>query len=232
MSAARTPRRDRRRPATRGMTLIEIMIAMAILGLMMTLAWTTLKSASDARTTYTAIEERNHEIRLGLARLVTDLESAYLSDYEDKSLDNKRTIFVGKEDEVRFSAFGHMTLWSDTNESDQTMIAYFLDDDREDPRADSLFRKELRRPSNENWERQPGELDVLMHAIEKLEFEYWDWKDKKWRRDWDSSKADGVAGRIPTRIRIKVTYKNARGDEQTMTTQARPLLEERLGNGS
>jgi hypothetical protein len=29
-----------------------------------------------------------------------------------------------------------------------------------------------------------------------------------------------------------VTYKNARGDEQTMTTQARPLLEERLGNGS
>jgi prepilin-type N-terminal cleavage/methylation domain-containing protein len=41
MSAARTPRRDRRRPATRGMTLIEILIAMAILGLMMTLAWST-----------------------------------------------------------------------------------------------------------------------------------------------------------------------------------------------
>jgi hypothetical protein len=34
-----------------------------------------------------------------------------------------------------------------------------------------------------------------MHAIEKLELEYWNWKDKKWQRDWDSSKADGVAGK-------------------------------------
>lgn len=217
--------------ARRGMTLIEIMIAMAILGLMMVIAWTTIKSASDARTTYTALEERNHEIRLGMARLVADLESAYLSANEDKNLDNKRTIFVGKEDEVRFSAFGHLTLWSDSNESDQTMIAYYLDDDREDPRSDSLYRKELRRPSNENWERQPGELDVLMRGVEKLEFEYYDWKEKKWQRDWDSSKTDGVADRIPTRIRIKVTYKNSRGEELTITTQARPLLEERLSYG-
>jgi general secretion pathway protein J len=177
MSAAYTPRRDRRRFATRGMTLIEIMIAMAILGLMMVLAWSTLKSASDARTTYTAIEERNHEIRLGLARLVADLESAYLSDNEDKTLDNRRTIFVGKEDEVRFSAFGHMTLWADTNESDQTMIAYFLDDDREDPRVDSLFRRSCAgRPTRLGAPAR--ELDVLTR-VEKLEFEYWDWKDKK-----------------------------------------------------
>ncbi|MBK9030097.1 MAG: prepilin-type N-terminal cleavage/methylation domain-containing protein [Myxococcales bacterium] len=212
----------------RGMTLIEIMIAIAILGLMMVIAWTTIKSASDARTTYTALEERNHEIRLGLARLVNDLESAYLSKNEDKNLDNKRTIFVGKDDEVRFSSFGHLTLWSDGNESDQTMIAYYLDDDRADPSVDSLYRKELRRPSNENWERQPGELDILIRGVEKLELEYWNWQDKKWQSDWDSSKADGVAGRLPTRVRIKLTYKNSRGDEVSITTQARPLLEEQL----
>ncbi|MEZ4401702.1 MAG: type II secretion system protein GspJ [Kofleriaceae bacterium] len=212
----------------RGMTLIEIMIAMAILGLMMTIAWATIKSASDARITFEALEERNQEVRMGMARLAHDLESAYLSKNEDTNLDNKRTMFVGEAEKVRFSSFGHLTLWSDANESDQTLIAYFLDDDREDPRLDSLYRKELRRPSNENWERQPGELDVLIHGVEKLEFEYWNWSDKKWQNDWDSTKADGVGGRLPTRVRVKLTYKNPRGDLITVTTQARLLLEEPL----
>ncbi len=219
----------RRATHHQGMTLIEILIAVAILGVMMALAWTTIKSASDARLTYTALEERNQEVRMGLARMTLDLEGAYLSKSDaDQQLDNKRTIFVGREDEVRFSSFGHLTLWSDSNESDQTMIAYFLDDDRQEPGKTSLYRKELRRLSNENWERQPGELDVLVRDVEKLELEYWDWTDKKWQHEWDSSKSDGAAGRIPTRIRIKLTYKTSRGAELTITTQARPLLEEQL----
>jgi general secretion pathway protein J len=214
------------------MTLIEIMIAVAILGFMMVIAWTTIKSASDARIRYTALEERNHEIRLGMARLVHDLEGAYLSGNDttntQQAIDNPRTVFVGKDSEVRFSTFGHLTLWSDSNESDQTMIAYYLDEDREDPKLDSLYRKELRRLPDESWEGTPGELDILLRGVDKLEFEYWDWKNEKWQREWDSSKGDGVVNRIPTRVRIKLSYKNSRGDELTITTQARPLLEERV----
>jgi prepilin-type N-terminal cleavage/methylation domain-containing protein len=68
------------------MTLIEVMIAVAILGFMMTIAWTTLKSASDARTIATP-RSRSATTRSGwgMARLVADLESAYLSKNEDKS---------------------------------------------------------------------------------------------------------------------------------------------------
>lgn len=221
--------------ARRGMTLIEIMIAIAIMGLMMMLAWSTIKGASDARVSFEAMEDRNHEVRLAMARMVNDLESAYLSKNEDLNLDNKRTMFVGKDEAVRFSSFGHVTLWADANESDQTLIAYFLDDTPRGPdgkasssSSDSLFRKELRRPSNEAWDRQPGDLDVLVRDVEKLEFEYWNWKDKKWQGEWDSTKADGVGGTLPTRVKIKLTYKNPRGDEVVVTTQARLLLEERL----
>ncbi|MBP8807964.1 MAG: prepilin-type N-terminal cleavage/methylation domain-containing protein [Kofleriaceae bacterium] len=220
---------------TRGMTLIEILIAIAIMGLMMMLAWSTIKGASDARVSFEAMEDRNHEVRLAMARLVADLESAYLSKNEDLNLDNKRTQFVGKEEEVRFSSLGHVTLWADSNESDQTLIAYYLDDTPRGPdgkapssSTDSLFRRELRRPTNEPWDRQPGDLDVLIRDVEKLEFEYWNWQDKKWQSEWDSTKADGVNGRLPTRVRIKLTYKNPRGEEVTVTTQARLLLEERL----
>lgn len=221
MTATRRPRR------ARGMTLIEVLIAMAIMGLMMMIAWSTIKSASDARTTFTALEDRNHEIRVGLARMVFDLEHAYLSKNETATGDNRLAYFIGKDEEVRFSSYGHQTLWADANESDQTVVVYYLDDDPNARSGDALFRKELRRQSTEQaWDRLPGELDIVISAVEKLELEYWDWKDKDWQRDWDSTKADGESDRVPTRVRIKITYENSRGDELTMTTEARMLLEE------
>ncbi len=212
----------------RGLTLIEIMISLAIMGFMMTIAWTTIRSASEARVNFTALEERNHEVRVAMARMVQDLQSAYLSSNEDQSFDNRRTLFVGKSEALRFSSFGHVSLWSDANESDQTLISYYVDDDRENQGKDALYRKELRRTSNEPWEGEPGEHDVLLRDIEKVEIEYWDWKDKKWQETWDTTKGDSEPKRLPTRVRIELTYKNGRGEELKISTQARLLLQEEL----
>lgn len=212
----------------RGLTLVEIMIAMAIMALMMMLAWSTIKNASDARVSFEALEERNHEIRIAMARMVHDLEAAHLSTNEDQNVDNRRTMFIGRDNELRFSSFAHLALWADANESDQSVIAYSLDDDREDPSLDDLYRKELRRPSNEPWASEPAELDVLLRGVDRLELAYWDWQDKKWQDSWDSTKTDGERNRLPSRVRITVYYKNPRGDELKMTTQARLLLQEAL----
>ncbi|HVK71830.1 MAG TPA: type II secretion system protein GspJ [Kofleriaceae bacterium] len=217
--------RDRRQ---RGLTLVEIMIAMGIMALMMMLAWSTIKNASDARVNFEALEERNHEIRLALARVSHDLESAYLSINENTRLDNRRTMFIGKSEEVRFSSFGHVSLWADANESDQTVITYFLDDDREDSSLDDLYRRELRRPSNDAPSEQPAELDVLLRGVDKLQFEYWDWQDKKWQDSWDSTKPDAEGNRLPSRVRITVHYTNPRGDELKLSTQARLVLQQPL----
>jgi general secretion pathway protein J len=218
-----------RRRGMQGMTLIEIMISLAIIGFMMAMAWSTISNASRARVTFVALEERNHEVRVALARMVHDLESAYLSSNEDQAFDNRRTLMVGKSEELRFSCFGHSTLWADANESDQTIIAYYLDSDREAPGQEALYRKELRRPSNEPWEGEPGEHDILLRGIEKLSIQYWDWQDKKWQDTWDSTKQDAEHKRLPTRVRIEVTYKNPRGEELKISTQARILLQEQLG---
>lgn len=220
-----------RRQRQRGMTLVEITIAMFIMALMMTIAWSTIQSASNARQTYEAIEDRNAEVRTALARMVRDIESAYLSTNEDQTLDNRRTFFIGKSEEMRFSSFGHVTLWADSDESDQTIIAYFKDDDREKAGVDDLFRKELRRESNEPWEDEPHDLDVLMKSVDKIEFEYWNWQEKKWQQSWDSTKPDGHVGNepsLPSRVRITITYKNARGDQLKLSTQARPMMRELL----
>jgi prepilin-type N-terminal cleavage/methylation domain-containing protein len=215
-----------------GMTLIEIMISTAILVVMMTLAWTTISSTGDVRRTFIAVEERNHELRIALARVVADLEAAYLSRNEDEYASERRTLFIGKSGgtvpELRFSTLAHMPLWSDANESEQTVVAYSAAPDRKDPGQTNWLRRELRRPSNKPWREEPADLDVLLRDVEQVGFEFWDWKEQAWRDEWDSTADAGVKNRLPSRVRITITYQNWRGEEAKLSTQAAILMQEPL----
>ncbi len=215
-----------------GFTLIEVVIALGILAVMMTLAWTTLSQSSRAKRDTEAKQERHYEIRVAMTRMVKDLSMAYLSGNEDPNATERRTIFVGKRkggvDELRFSSFAHVSLWSQANESEQTLIAYYPGDDRKDSGKTNLLRRESRRLSNESWEQEPAEVDVLLRDVEKVEFSYWDWRDKEWRNDWDSMGADDKRGKLPTRVRIIVEVNNTKGNTIKYTTQARIHMQEAL----
>jgi prepilin-type N-terminal cleavage/methylation domain-containing protein len=219
------------RPAQRGMTLLEVMIAMAILALMMVIAWSTISGTANAKRSAEAIQERNREIRIGMGRIVRDLSHAYLSANEDQTLMERRTLFVGKESgssvELRFSSLAHVAMWGDADESEQTLVYYYVEADPDDASKDNLLRRESRRLSNENWKNEPAEVDLLIPDVESVKLEYWDFKEKEWRASWDTTTADGQRGRLPSRIRITVEVAQDDGKAQ-FTTQARTVLAEQL----
>jgi prepilin-type N-terminal cleavage/methylation domain-containing protein len=225
----RRPRARRNRQA--GLTLMEIMIAIAILVFMMSMAWTTLSRTGETMRYYQGAEERAHELRVGLARVVADLEQAYLSRNEDVHAIERRTHFIGKDtgqvDELSFSSLGHQVLWAEANESDQTLISYVAERDREDSRKTNWLRREQRRLTdrNESSRSMPAEVDVVLRDIEEVGFAYWDWRDQSWRTDWDTTKADGQKDRLPTRVKVTVRYREGTG-VRTLTTQARLYLQE------
>jgi general secretion pathway protein J len=216
----------------RGMTLVEIMIAIGILGLMMGMAWRSISVASRARNEFQLTQERTHEIRVALDRVIGDLEAAYLSKNEDESASHRRTLFkarkTGKAPEVRFSSLAHRVLWGDANESEQTVIDLYADTDPIDSKLTSWFRKEQRRPSTETPEDEPGDVDVLIRGIEEVQMQFWDWRDEKWQDDWDTTTADGERGRLPTRVRLVVKVPHPDGGEIVVTSQARILMQEPL----
>ena len=219
------------RPARQhGLTLLEVMIALAIMGLMMALAWSTISNTSQAKRNSEIIEQRNHEIRVALGQVVNDFEAAYLSGNEDINATHRRTLFVGKGGgkvpEMRFSTLNHRVLAADSNESEQTAISYEAMTDRQDSSKTNWIRREQRRLSNENPDEEPAEYDVLVRDIEDVTFDFWDWKNLEWKDRWDTTSNDGERGRLPTRVRITLKVKNQRGDEVTFTTQASPLLQE------
>jgi general secretion pathway protein J len=222
----------RERVAQRGLTLLEIMIALAIMGLMMALTWSSISNTSRAKRSSEVIEQRNHELRVALGQTVRDFESSYLSQNEDLTASNRRTMFIGKSGgkvpEMRFSTFSHRVLTADANESEQTVISYEAMPDRQDRGKTNWIRREQRRLSNENPDQEPAEYDVLVHDIEEVTFEFWDWKGAEWKDRWDSTAIDGERNRLPTRVRITVKIKTPQGDVTLRSTQARILMQESL----
>lgn len=221
-----------RRNAQAGLTLIEVMIASAVMVMMMTLAWRTISNTSDARRSSGTYQERNHELRIALGRVVADIESAYLSRNEDQNANHPRTMFVAKSGsrvpEIRFSTMGHRVLWADANESEQTVISYLAVNAKDRAGQVDWVRAERRRPSNEPPEDEPAEYDVLVRNIDKVEIEFWNWKNLEWQDTWDTTQSDGQRGWLPSRVKITITVKDADGKDLKHTTQARIMMQEAL----
>jgi prepilin-type N-terminal cleavage/methylation domain-containing protein len=216
----------------RGFTLIEVIVASAILIVMMVLAWNTIRGTSQARKTFEAFEERNHEIRMGMGRVVSDLESAYLSKNEDTTAIHPRTLFVSKAGnkvpDIHFSSLGHRVLWSDANESEQTIISYMVHEDRERTGTFDWIRREQRRPSNKPIEEEPADYDIVVRDIQSVKLEFWNWKNLEWQDTWDTTQSDGQKGWLPNRVRITLTTKTPGGGDQKLVTEARILMQEPL----
>lgn len=220
------------RRAQAGMTLLEIMISIAILVVMMTLAWRTIANTSLTKKTFERYEERNHELRMALGRIVRDFEGAYISSNEDRNASHPRTMFVAKSSsklpEIRFSTFGHRVLWADANESEQTVISYVAHDDREHSGVVDWVRREARRPSNEPPENEPADYDILVHDIVSAKLEFFNWKTVQWQDTWDTTQSDGQRTYLPSRVRITITTKGPDDKEVKLQTQARVWMQEVL----
>jgi prepilin-type N-terminal cleavage/methylation domain-containing protein len=222
----------RARHSQAGMTLLEVMIAVAILVIMMTLAWKTIANTSESKKVFEKYEERNHELRMALGRIVRDFEAAYLSRNEDANAVHPRTMFVAKSSmrlpEIRFSTLGHRVLWADANESEQTVISYVPHDSPEHPGSGDWVRREQRRMSNEPPESEPGDYDVLVHDIVAAKLEFWNWKNNEWQDSWDTTQADGQKGWLPSRVRITITIKGPDDKDVKISSQARIWMQETL----
>jgi prepilin-type N-terminal cleavage/methylation domain-containing protein len=220
------------RKSQAGLTLIEVMIASAVMVMMMTLAWRTIRNTSDTRRSTSTYQERNHELRMALGRAVADFEGAYISKNEDPNASHPRTMFVAKSGsrvpEIRFSTMNHRVLWADANESEQTVISYVALDSRERPGEVDWVRSERRRPSNLPSEEEPAEYDVLARNIDKVELQFWNWKNLEWQDTWDTTQADGQKGWLPSRVKITLTVKNGSGEDIKLSTQARITMQEAL----
>ncbi|ATB46859.1 general secretion pathway protein GspJ [Corallococcus macrosporus DSM 14697] len=219
------------RRRTRGFTLMEVMVAVAITALMGTVVAMAFQTGLTAKETVEVDADRYRQVRVAMNRMAREIGSAYVSDRYDatrfRDQNDRPTNFVGERDKLLFTTFSHQRLYTDVKESDQAIVEYFVEssEDRE-----ARGRQDLKRRVNPNIDErmdQGGHVDVLFEGVKELEFEYWDSEKKEWDDEWDTRRTERKSI-LPTRVRVTVTAVDETGKEARYVTQARIMLNTEL----
>ncbi|MCA9534909.1 MAG: prepilin-type N-terminal cleavage/methylation domain-containing protein [Myxococcales bacterium] len=225
MSARRHPRAQR---AQAGITLIEAMIALTIMGIVATMVWTAFSQTSRSKARVEEDLDRMHVIQMALERMARELSMAYVSTHRPASpaLLTVHTAFIGHDhggrDRVDFTSFSHQRLYRNAHESDQNELSYFVTRDPEDGRRQVLARREQNRIDDDPT--RGGQVEIMVNDVTSFELEYLDPTSKQWVRSWDTTQGTGQVNRLPSQVRITLEVPHHRDRNRTLTYGTRASL--------
>jgi general secretion pathway protein J len=226
------PRVSTDRTRASGFTLIEVMLALAILTFIMTIMWGAFSRTASDKRTIEAAQERLHTVRVALSRMAREIEMAYLSESENFALSYRRTFLTstsrGDVDELQFSTFAHQRLRAGAAEGDTSLITYYGARDPDDRRILNLMRRETRRLQTDDPSAITSESYVLCPDVSRVKFAFYDHKKQEWETDWSTLNASGNQY-LPTHVRITLTVLDERGREVSYSTDARIQMTEKVG---
>lgn len=200
-----------RRVRQRGMTLLEVMVAVAVLAGVAVLIQGVMTSLSKGKKGEAARAERVHQAREAMQRIVRDLSGAYLSLHVPSvpALQIQKTSFVGRSsmpsDRLDFTAFGHLRTERDAHESDQAEVGYFVVRDPDVDGKTDLVRRE-QTPIDLDPLRG-GFINVVAENVQEFHLRYLDPMTGQWVTTWDTTQVTGQPNRLPLEVEITLVVK-------------------------
>lgn len=171
--------------ARAGFTLLEVLIAVVILGMIVSLIYGSFAMTAQSKEKTEAGNAIYHEARWAMNKLEDDLGAAYVTRNR-----NTRSLLVGFSrdaggnmpmDELHFSSFSHVKYNPQARESDQAEISYFVTENPESGIM-TLYRREDPTPDDENMD--GGEFYDLVEGVLGFDLTYYD--GFEWADEWDS----------------------------------------------
>lgn len=210
------------------MTLLEIIIAIALL-LVMTIATSSLlTNGVDMRLELAQRSKVNHRLAIAMERITEDLQHAFLLNFKRQEyLDyvttraTKSLFFIRQWDnnsELKLTTLTHKPRVASAHESDQTFVIYRIEKDRDNQRP-HLFRGETTMiPSNFE---DDVPMVILAKNIKALRIK--PWNGEKWDDEWNSGKSDW-RDTLPRMVKVEVdAYTNELEDETSQYGENDPV---------
>lgn len=207
-------------------SLMEVMIAATILGMISALIYTSFAKSLEIPQYLRNIQERYHKIRIAMNRITSETSMAYLSKHVDpNSEESSRYIFRLQNsdpgDRLDFTSFSHMKIYEEVNESDQCEIGYFLENDPDVNDQLNLMRREQKRIDHEpGW---GGRKLILAEDVVDFQVKIWDENEKEWVDEWDTSQVEQFE-RIPKIVSIELTILDEEEREITFYTKVQIMM--------
>lgn len=211
-----------------GFTLIEVMVATAILSLVASIVWAGFAQTARNKESVERINDRYHAIRMSMDRMQRELSMAFVSAQRNLAspVPTPLTAFIAQDhsgsDRIDFASFAHRRLFRNAPESDQCELGYFLVNDPSNRGTKALARREQNRIDEEP--EKGGRVDILLEDVRALDFEFLDPSSGEWVETWDTTQAMGQAARLPTQVKIRITVPDLREPSRDKVFGTRAVL--------
>ncbi|MEK6577221.1 MAG: prepilin-type N-terminal cleavage/methylation domain-containing protein [Nitrospirota bacterium] len=196
---------------SKGFTLIEILLAVGILGIIFSMVYWTFDQTYDVIGKVQMETDRFRSVRLSLNKMSEEISSVYWrEEYKD-------SLFIGEDieenghprDSLRFMSASNYGSSAGGNESDMNIISYYLEKE-EEGETYKLMHSEIRNIfSAKEEDREAYELGESLIGLNLRYFNGTDWVDS-----WNSDELKAV----PLTVEIKIIIKDAGGAEKSFTT--------------
>ncbi len=179
------------RPLRQGLTLIEVMVAVAVLALIGVVTIGTLSNTLKTQAILSENDEHQQSVRVAMNKLTHELQLAYLS-FNTHTPNTYRTVFISKDenpiDELYFASLSHQRLYRDARESDQTEITVWAEDDPVHEGAYVLMHREAPRIDHEPD--KDGVIYPLAYGVTQFTTRWLNHKTCEWQDEWDSTDSE------------------------------------------
>lgn len=219
-----------------GFTLLEVLISVAVLGLIGGATYKAFDGANDLKQRIEKAEDRDQMMRSAITRIAREIEMAYISKhYDTKRYRTPPTLFRlkdGRRDaDLLFTSLANERLHTDAKESDEAAIEYTLATAEDGSGYTDIYRRV--KPIIDEEIDHGGDKQVLAEDVLALSIQIWDAKEREWRDEYDTNSASsgaqpGTNAVLPPRVKISITYKDESGKEKTLITQAKIFLEQQM----
>lgn len=226
------PQRQRvsaHRSRARGLTLLEVMVAISVLAIVSVLIYGAFSTIARGKQSASNLSERYRIVRLAMTRMSRELGMAYISAHVAASpqLSARVTAFTGTAKRVDFDAFAHRRLVKDSHESDQCELSFFTTAHAKKASQLDLVRREQIIIDDQHG--KGGVVQVLVDDIDTFSLRYLDPQSGMWTEQWDSSSAAMQLGRVPLQIEIVLIAKGGpAGEPIRLRTKTGPVIQQPL----
>ena len=202
-------------PHAKGFTLLEVLLAMAILSVIMTVIYASFSTAGRNIEQAETIRDESDLARTLIARLSDDIANAYVNPFMNTP--TTVTIFYGKKEEAEFGtgpgnekvrhdsiSLTTLTNWRkpDSKEMELWEVGYFFKE-QPDGKGYALFRREKRELSKDTPALEGGDEYEITDRVESIRFTYLNnsltWTDNGW-----DSRSSTFGQKMPKAVEIAI----------------------------
>ncbi|MBN1282439.1 MAG: prepilin-type N-terminal cleavage/methylation domain-containing protein [Proteobacteria bacterium] len=222
-----------------GFTLLEVMVSVALMGVIMTLIWTSSSQSFRSKERIEARDDVFHAAQVAMRKISDDVAAAFLTKRttisaaagggETATRSPYKTFFIGEDrgeqDSMRFTSLSHVRLMKNSKQSDQTKIAYEVLPDEEVAGRYNVVRRE--QPWLDDTDEVQGTAFRLLEGVLSFNVEYYDIRKKEWGKEWNTDKLDW-SEKLPLAVRISVVFPDPDGGDRNipLSTACMPALSE------